>query len=130
MKVRVFGTLRSAVGDRKEVEVQVGGRACPAICSGSAVRSGLRPMVKGNPGLGHSLRQPRSQRGTISILKGPHALQVEEGDPVAFLQRMIEVGLKARHGAEPAVDEGDATLLGGQGQTFEKVAQDASRGHF
>jgi hypothetical protein len=72
--------------------------------------------------LGHGVCHTGSQRGAVPVVVGPHALQVEKGYPIAVLEVVIDIWLKARHGTEVAVDEGDAPLLGGQSQTPQEIA--------
>ena len=63
---------------------------------------------------GHGAPHVGSQRRAVSVLVGPHALQVKKSDSVAVLEEVIGIGLKTGHGTEIAVDEGDAPLFGGK----------------
>jgi hypothetical protein len=60
----------------------------------------------------HRSRHLPNHGDSGAILEGPHTLQVKESHPVTTLQRVIQVRLETRHGAEIAVNEGDAAQLG------------------
>lgn len=93
------------------------------------VFSEVTSLVERGLGFFHRPGQAGRESGAIAILKGPHAPQVKEGHPVSILQKMAQVGLEARHGAELAAYEGDAAFLSGQAQAFEEVAEEAPRRH-
>jgi hypothetical protein len=71
-------------------------------------------MVKRGVLLSQGARHAWGQCSAVAILKRPHALQVKQGHPVIVLQPLFQIGLKARHGTQLAVDEGDTALLSGQ----------------
>ena len=59
--------------------------------------------------LGH----PRSQTYAVPVLSRPHTLQMEEGNPVAIIELLFKVWLEVGHGAQVAVDEGNASFFCG-----------------
>jgi hypothetical protein len=51
---------------------------------------------------------------------------VEEGDSVAVLEPLVEIGLHSGHGGEFSVYEGDAPLLRRKGEALEEVVKAAT----
>jgi len=73
----------------------------------------------------HGLGQLGRLGNAMPVLERPHTLQVKERHAVSIPEKVVEVRLKAGHGTEVAVDERDATLLGGQSQMREEITQAA-----
>ena len=75
----------------------------------------------------HLPRHAGRHGGAVTVLEGPHAVQVEEGHSVAILEEMIQVGLTVGHGAQVSINKGDAALLGRHGQLFQEIFDPAPR---
>ena len=85
MKVRVFGTLRSVVGDSKEIEVRVAGR--------STARGVLNQLVSAYPGLEEKVfREGAKLQQGINVFVNGRSIKfldglstfLEEGDELAL----------------------------------------------
>lgn len=85
MKVRVFGTLRSVVGDHKEIEVRVDGR--------STALKVLDQLIAAHPGLAEKVfTESGKLRGGVNIFVNGRSIRfldglntlLQEGDELAL----------------------------------------------
>jgi len=62
---------------------------------------------------------------SMTVLEGPHALEVKKAHAVAILQDVSQIGLETGHGTQPPVDESDSPFLGGHLQLGQQIGHRA-----
>jgi hypothetical protein len=77
-------------------------------------------------GLGHFV----SHFYPKAILKWPHAVQMEKGNPIVLIEKMIKVGLHVWHSAQFSIYESDTAFFSWQMKMFQKIADGTTLSQF